>query len=68
MMSKIKRLLFCGLLAGSSSLAMFATFFDIGVARADEPQGISLRQESASRAGFFHGYRQHRGGGLHGGK
>ena len=68
MFSKIKRLMFCGLLAGSSSLAMLATVSDVGVAKAAEPQGISLRQESASRAGFFHGYRQHRGGGLHGGK
>lgn len=63
-----KRLLLAVLLGGGSLLAMAATFLNVGVARAEEPQGVQLRQESARGGAFFSTYRSHRGGGLRGGK
>lgn len=63
-----KRLLLTVLLGGGSLLAMAATFLNVGVASAEEPQGVQLRQESARGGAFFAAYRSHRGGGLRGGK
>ncbi len=59
-----------GLLAGATFVAGAATVGKTGVSTAEEPQGISLRQESTRNhhRGFFYGYRSHRGGGLRGGK
>lgn len=65
---RIAKYLIAGLLGGFSLLAVGATFFNVGVARAEEPQGVQLRQESARGGAFFHAYRSHRGGGLRGGK
>ena len=62
------RYLIAVLMGGFSMLAAAATFTNAGVARAEEPQGVQLRQESARAQGFFHSYRSHRGGGLRGGK
>ena len=67
-MLKAKKYLLYTVLGGITGLALFASIFDAGVSRADEPEGVSLRQESARSAGFFHAYRSHRGGGLRGGK
>lgn len=66
-MKAMKYLLF-GALGAVTVLAVGATLLDAGIARAEEPQGVKLRQESAQRSGFFHNYRSHRGGGLRGGK
>lgn len=60
--------LLAALLAGGTVLAAVATFASLGVARADEVEGVSLRQESQRAPGFFVAYRSHRGGGLRGGK
>ncbi len=62
--------LLSGVLAGATLLAGAATIGKSGVPTAEEPQGISLRQESTRNhhRGFFYGYRTHRGGGLRGGK
>ena len=62
--------LLSGILAGATFIAGAATIGKTGVSTAEEPQGISLRQESArnNQRGFFYGYRTHRGGGLRGGK
>ena len=67
---KAAKLLLLTLLGGGTTAAGAATWMGVGVAPPEEPQGISLRQESArSRAhGFFYAYRSHRGGGLRGGK
>ena len=59
-------------LVGGTLAAGAATLSKAGVPPAEEPQGISLRQESARHHGhgFFYAYaaRSHRGGGLRGGK
>lgn len=62
--------LVASLLAGGTLLAGAATFAHLGMPRADQPTGVSLRQESqrARGVGFFPAYRSHRGGGLRGGK
>ena len=68
---RVKRWLVTALLGGAVALAVGATLLDAGVSRAEEPEGVSLRQESADgRArGFFPYYhRSHRGGGLRDGK
>ena len=68
---KLSTLVLGGLLVGGTLVAGAATLAKIGVPRAEEPQGLSLRQESTqSQRGFFYGYyaRAHRGGGLRGGK
>lgn len=66
---KAATVLLAALLAGGTGLAALATFASLGVARADELTGVSLRQESRrAPAGFFVAYRSHRGGGLRGGK
>ena len=68
-MLKLKKYLLYTVLGGITGLALFASIIDAGVSRAEEPEGVSLRQESARSAGFFHAYhRSHRGGGLRGGK
>ena len=59
------------ILAGGTLMAGAATLSNIGAAKLNEPQGVSLRQESqrSQGRGFFYGYgRSHRGGGLGGGK
>lgn len=63
-----KRYLVAALLGGTSLLAVGATFLNVGVASAEEPQGVKLRQDSARGGAFFATYRSHRGGGLRGGK
>lgn len=67
---KVVKVLAGFLLAGGTGLAAVATMTNAGVPAAEEPQGVSLRQESvrARHGGFFAGYRTHRGGGLRGGK
>ena len=61
-------------LAGLTGLAALVTALDLVPAESlEHPEGISLRQESATSPGgaFFLGYasgRSHRGGGLSGGK
>ena len=67
---KFSHLLLGALLTGGTLFAGAATVSKMGVAQAEEPQGISLREESRrSRGmGFFHSHRSHRGGGLRGGK
>lgn len=62
-----KRILLGFLLGGGTLVASAATLLGAGVSPPDEPQGVSLRQETP-RAGFFQTYRSHRGGGLRGGK
>jgi hypothetical protein len=64
------RALLATLLAGGTALAAAATALNVGVEQAEEPQGISLRQDSprAPGHGFFLAYRSHRSGGLRGGK
>jgi len=59
-----------GILVGATCIAGAATLGKAGVRTLEEPQGISLRQESTQthHRGFFLGYRSHRGGGLRGGK
>jgi hypothetical protein len=56
--------------AGGTTIAAVGSLANIGVPAAEEPQGVSLRQESTRTRtpGFFAGYRAHRGGGLRGGK
>lgn len=66
---KSKRILLLTLLGGCTAMALAATFLNVGVARAEEPQGVALRQDSArGGGGFFYVYRSHQGGGLRGGK
>lgn len=67
---RIARFFLAALLLGGTVLAGVATFGGRFVAPAEEAMGLSLREESlrARGAGFFTGYRSHRGGGLHGGK
>lgn len=65
---RFKRFLVAALLGGTSVMAAAATFLNVGVARAEEPQGVKLRQDSARGGAFFATYRGHRGGGLRGGK
>lgn len=65
---KFKRFLLLTLLGGGTAMALAATFLNVGVASAEEPQGVALRQESARGQGFFYVYRSHRGGGMRGGK
>ena len=64
--------LLTGTLLGGTLLAGGATVGHVGVSPPEEPQGISIRQESEQSRGrgFFYGYhsRSHRGGGLRGGK
>ncbi len=62
--------LLTGLALGGTLMAGAATLSNYGAEKPEEPQGVSIRQESAkSGRGFFHGYgRSHRGGGLRGGK
>ncbi len=56
-------------LVGGTVVGGTATWLHYGVPPAEEPQGISLRQESErTPGGFFPLYRSHRGGGLRGGK
>ena len=65
-------IILASLLAGGTFLAGAATFGKFGVSRLNEPQGISLREESvrSKRQGFFRTYhlRSHTGGGLSRGK
>ncbi len=58
------------LVLGGTVAAGTATLSNFGAAKPQEPQGVSIRQESArSGRGFFYGYgHSHRGGGLGGGK
>ena len=67
---KFSHLMLGVLLAGGTVAAGAATVAKLGVPPAEEPQGISLREESARArgAGFFYAHRSHRGGGLRGGK
>lgn len=67
---KAGRFLLGLLLGGGTLVAGGATVAGVGVSPPEEPQGISLRQESTRSGGrgFFYGYRSHRGGGLRGGK
>lgn len=65
---RFRKYLFYAFLGGLSLAAVGATLTNVGVARADQPEGKMLRQESASGPGFFHSYRSHRGGGLRSGK
>jgi hypothetical protein len=68
---KLSTLLLGTVLAGGTLAAGAATLAKVGVAAAEEPQGVSLREESARHGrGFFYAYhsRSHRGGGLRGGK
>ena len=66
---KLKKYFLYTVLGGITALAVWASIIDAGVSRAEEPQGVSLRQESARGVGFFHAYgRSHQGGGLRGGK
>ena len=59
-------------LVGGTLLAGAATWSNLGVDRAETPQGVSLKDESVRSGGrgFFYGYygRSHSGGGLRGGK
>jgi hypothetical protein len=68
---KFAKLLTGLILGGGTLMAGAATLSNIGAAQLNEPQGISIRQESqrSQGRGFFYGYgRSHRGGGLGGGK
>ena len=67
---KFSHLMLSAVLAGGTVFAGAATISKLGVPKAEEPQGISLREESARArgAGFFYAHRSHRGGGLRGGK
>ena len=65
---KTARILLAVLLFGSTLAAAAASLTGAGVSPVEEPQGISLRQESARPGGFFYAYRSHQGGGLRGGK
>lgn len=68
---KVSTLILGAVLIGGTVGAGAVTAAKAGVPKAEEPQGISLRQESErSPRGFFYGYhmRSHRGGGLRGGK
>lgn len=67
---KLAKVLTGFVFAGGTTLAAIGTMANVGVPRAEEPQGVSLRQESVRTRtpGFFAGYRAHRGGGLRGGK
>lgn len=56
---------------GLCGLLCTLTFTSLGASAMEEPEGISLRQESAGSPNFFYWYarsRSHRGGGPHGGK
>ena len=67
---KLLRGLLATAMIGGSAAGATATYLHYGVPRVEEPQGISLRQESERKPGigFFPAYRSHRGGGLRGGK
>lgn len=68
---KLSTLLLGTVLVGGTLGAAAVTVAKAGVPRAEEPQGVSLRQESSgSPRGFFYAYhaRAHRGGGMRGGK
>lgn len=61
------------IILGLAAVVVFtfgATAMKMGASSFDDPQGISLRQESrgAGGMGFFYIHRTHRGGGLAGGK
>jgi len=69
---KFSTLLLGTFLAGGTLFAGAATMAKKGVPPPEEPQGISLREQSqrARGHGFFYGYhsRSHMGGGIRGGK